>query len=317
MNRMLIALLALTVVACNGKDDDVKLPSTDLALVDVNSYSFTGALTVGSVGIQPETDATADWCALTTDMRGRTVTDQAAVDQVLLVEFALTQQEIMDKVSVNELLQSDTESQWLLEHPGSCDISLSDFEILANPFDPTDMADNGRNWLMSVMNTPDGRWDILMSTFVKPETGSTNSAIAIDNDSADLEFNANLTDLTHVETVSGAKNYTVDWSGIATDVYDHEFDALQGDRLLVGKVDVSGAADVEELFLRIDTEAEKLYYIDTYGIQFIDDLHAATADDGETFPGFDTSGIWLLGIECTTCTSPAPLLLTIVDVVDP
>ena len=272
-------------------------------------------MAIGSVGIQPTTDATVDWCGLGTDLRGRVVVDQAGVDQILLVEFALSQQEVMDKVSVNELLQSDTESQWLLEAPGTCNIHLSDFEILANPFEPALMEDNGRNWLLSVMNTPGGRWDILMSSFVVAETSSTNTEILVGDDSAELEFNAHLSNLEHLGTVAGAANYTVDWSGMTTDVYGHDFDTLQGDRLLVGKVDVASVSDIEALFLRLDTEAEKLYYLDTYGITYIDDLHAATADDGTTFPGFDTSGIWLLGIECTTCTSPAPLWLTVVDVV--
>jgi len=311
-------LACVALVGCSGGDKDgpaPELPGTDLEVTVENSYTFTGSLTIGSVDIQPETDATADWCALGTDLRGRSVDDPAGVDQVLLVEFALSQQEIMDKVAVNELLQSDTESQWLLEAPGSCTINLSDFEILANPFDPSLLQDNGRNWLMSVMNTPGGRWDILMSSFVKPAGASTNTEVMIGDDAADLEFNANLSDLVHLETVAGADNYTADWSGLTTDIYGHDYDPLQGDRLLVGKIDVAGVSDIEALFLRLDTEAEKLYYLDTYGITYVEDLHAATADDGTTFPGFDTSGIWLLGVECTTCTSPAPLWLTVVDVV--
>jgi len=313
----LLALFALVGCSGGGKDDpSPELPGTDFEIYLENSYTFEGDLTIGSVGIQPETDVSADWCGLTTDLRGRAVVDPDGVDQILLVEFALSQQEIMDKVAVNELLQSDTESQWLLEDPGSCTIQLSDFEILANAFDPTLMQDNGRNWLMSVMNTPGGRWDILMSTFVKPEDASTNTTITIGDDSADLEFDANLSDLVQLETVAGADNYTADWSTLTSDIYGHDFDALQGDRLLVGKVDADSVSDVESLFLRLDTEAEKLYYLDTYGITYVDDLHAATAEDGSTFPGFDTSGIWLLGVECTTCTSPAPLWLSVVDVVE-
>ena len=318
MLRIASLLGCMVVIGCSGGDKDDPnpgLPGTDLEVAVENSYTFDGALAIGSVGIQPTPDATVDWCGLGTDLRGRVVVDQAGVDQILLVEFALSQQEVMDKVSVNELLQSDTESQWLLEAPGTCNIHLSDFEILANPFEPALMEDNGRNWLLSVMNTPGGRWDILMSSFVVAETSSTNTEILVGDDSAELEFNAHLSNLEHLETVAGAANYTVDWSGMTTDVYGHDFDTLQGDRLLVGKVDVASVSDIEALFLRLDTEAEKLYYLDTYGITYIDDLHAATADDGTTFPGFDTSGIWLLGIECTTCTSPAPLWLTVVDVV--
>jgi hypothetical protein len=319
MARTSSLLAVLAIVGCSGGDKDDPgrdLPGTDLEIYLENSYTFEGALNIGSIGVQPETDVAADWCGLGTDLRGREVTDQVGVDQILLVEFALSQQEIMEKVSVNELLQSDTESQWLLEDPGSCNIQLSDFEILSNAFDPDLMQDNGRNWLMSVMNTPGGRWDILMSTFVKPETGSENVVIVIDDDSADLDFDANLSDLVKLETVAVADNYTVDWSTLTSDIYGHDFDPIQGDRLLVGKVDADSVTDVEALFLRLDSEAEKLYYIDTYGITYVDDLYAATADDGTTFPGFDTSGIWLLGVECTTCTSPAPLWLSVVDVVE-
>ncbi len=316
MNRFAIALAASTLFSCGGGPDPV-LPGTDLEILDKNSYSFTGSLEIGSIGIEPGVDATVDWCALTTDLRTRDVIDPASVDQVLLVEFAMSQQEIMDKVSVNELIQSDTESQWLLEDPGACSVSLTDFQILANAFEPaSEMTDNDHNWLISVMNTPDGRFDILMSTFVVAETGNTNNDITIDDNTATLEFNANFSELTHLETVAGANNYTVDWSGATVDIYGHNFDPLDGDRLLVGKIDADTPGDIEDIFLRIDDEAEILYYLDVYGITFTDDLSNATAEDGSAFPGFDTSGIWLLGVECTTCTSPAPLLLTIVDVVE-
>jgi len=85
-------------------------------------------------------------------------------------------------------------------------------------------------------------------------------------------------------------------------------------------VNFDTVAQVEEVFLRVDTEADELYYLSSLdGTPVVQgetdaDLMLATDADGNPFPGFTTDGIWLLGIECLSCLSPAPLALSIVEV---
>lgn len=255
-----------------------------------------------------------DWCGLTRDLRGRAVADAAAVDQVLLVEFALTPEEIVAKVEDNSLAQSDSVTQWLLIEPGACSAAMSRFEVIGNLFDPgAYMVENPeRTWLISVTNLPDNRLDILMSTFVEPLDSSDATTVEITDDSAALSFQADLHSADPLPVKVG-ETPRIDWSSVTTDVNGAPYDPLLGNRLLLGKIPVETLEEVEESFLRLDEMASELYYLDVYG-KTVGDLSKAKTRGGQVFQGFTTDGIWLVGVECLSCTSPAPLLLAVAEV---
>lgn len=310
-----LGLLGAALVGCpsdKGSDSGKTLPAGAIELVDSNNYSLSGTISITQVEVQPETDLTIDWCGLTTDIRDRPVTDVADVDQVLLGEFALSQADIMDKVRTNDLDQGDMQTSWVIGSPGACSVKASEAEIAGNTFDPESfVVAANRTWLFSVLNLPDGRFDILMSVFVVPKEGSTNTTVVLTDDSMDVNFVADLSEET-IKVGEGEIPY-IDWSQVKKDVYGNDFDSLLGNRLLIGKIPVASVAEVESLFLRLDTEAEKLYYMDVYGSTQAD-LALATTKSGQAFQGFSSDGVWLLGVECLTCTSPAPLILTVVEV---
>lgn len=311
-------LLALALTACDKTNDDTGtgngVPDDALKFEQENNYSYTGDIVIGEVQVQSGADSMVDWCALTIDLRGRAVTDPSSVDQVLLAEFALSQEELMAKIETNDIYQNDSASQWLVVEPEACSVPMSQFEVIGNVFDPsTYMVENAdRTWLASVMNTPDDRLDILMSTFVVPKGDSTNDVVTLDDDSATLTFEADLHSAPALQVAAGEVPW-VDWSGVSTDVNGAPYDPLLGDRLVIGKVPVATVEEAEDVFLRLDEEAEMLYFINVYG-KTAADLSTATSADGAKFDGFTTDGIWFVGVECLTCTSPAPLILTVVEV---
>ena len=309
------------LIGCGSGPDDTAAPlSPDLEMTDENNYSYVGDIEISSVAVAAGQDSTVDWCGLSLDIRGREVADPSAVDRVLLIEVALTQEEAEAKIEENDLNQEDTVTQWILTDPGKCTANLSEFSILANTFDPADFVDNDSTWILSVSNFPDGRFDILMSTFVDPTDGETNTMVTVDNTSSTLDFDVDLTTLTPLQTSSSFDAYTLDWSGVVNDANGKPFDSDLGNRVLIGKIDEPDLSAVEEIFLRVDSEASELYYLfEIDGIPVVfgktdADLSLATDESGGAFPGFTTSGIWLVGIECLSCTSPAPMLLSVVEV---
>ena len=115
-----------------------------------------------------------------------------------------------------------------------------------------------------------------------------------------------------IETKADAGPYTLDWSAVTTDVNGQTFDSLLGDRLLVAHYDAGDAAAVEDQFLTLDESAAEKWTWDVFGKT---DADLSLPDlNGDSFSGFTTDGVWLVAISCSTCTSPVPLLLSVVSV---
>jgi len=290
----------------------------DLVFIDANNYSFDGELTLETIEVAPAVDATVDWSAITTDLRGRAF--DGTVDQILLVEFVLPKDEILSRSVNNDLFQEDSQSQFLFDPaPDATSAALTEFEIIGNPFDPTDPGANwapapDRNWLISLAGLPDGRIDVLMSAFVDPTDGVTEAEVPLTDSSSSLTFDVDLHSMPAIEADEDASSYTLDWGDVSTDVNGKSYDNLLADELLIAHyADAVGPEDIEEVFLRLDSEATSLFRMSAFGRNDAE-LSDATDADGNAFSGFTTDGVWLVGMACSTCTSPVPFLIGVVDV---
>lgn len=302
-----------------GDDDDdttTMPPSGDMVFTDANNYTFESEFQIGTVEVAPETDLLIDWSGLTTDIRGRSV-DPLDIDQLLFVQFGATQAEILTKIDANDLQQSDALNQYLSFTTGVDNLMLSEMSILGNPFDLGLMVeDANKTWLLSLTNIVDARFDFLMNTFVVPTAGSKNTMVVIDDDSASLTFDVDLSSAPALQTAAGLPAYTLDWSAATTDVFGRELNLALVSRLIIGKVATDDLTQVEAEFLQLYENAEELYTLDVNGLTFADLSGATEQTSGAAFGGFTADGTWVVGIECTRqeCTNPAPLLLAVVEV---
>jgi hypothetical protein len=164
--------------------------------------------------------------------------------------------------------------------------------------------------------------DILMSTIIEPTVGDTNTSVVLEDGTSTLVGDADLSTAKVLTTSPGLDSYTLDWLGATLDVNGEPYDSFKGDRLIIGKIAVDNVAAVEDIFLQVDAVADELYYLqqidgeEVIYAQTDADLMLATDLAGNAFSGFTTDGIWLVGIECLLCTSPAPLLMSVVEVVE-
>ena len=310
--------LSLFLVACGGGGSEDL--SGDLKFKDANNYYFFGDITLGNVTLQSGANASLDWCALTTDVRGRPMTPEK-VNQVLLVEVEMTPEEAEVAVEVNDLQMDEIDAPWFVEDPTDCIVAFNEFNVIGTMFVPeVEFVEGDTTWLLSVIDTSDGRMDILMSTIVDPTEGETNTEVVLSDGSSTLVGDADLHSAPPLRTQAGLDSYTLDWSAATTDVNGDIYDLFKGDRLIIGKVATDDISVVEQGFLQLDVEADELYYleqvdgVDLVYAQTSADLMLATSRDGTPFGGFTTDGIWLVGVECLSCTSPAPLLLSVVEV---
>ena len=310
MTPSLLPLLPL-LLACQP-------PSGDLVLSDANNYSYVAAMEASEVEVQALADVVVDWSALSVDLQGRAV-DPLAIDRVSLVQFDLPADQVLEAVANNSLLQSDVADYRLLEGlAGRSSASLSEFAILGNPFDPTTELDEGDGsscWLVSVWDLDrEGRDDVLTSVILVPLDASSNHEVSFDDSSAQFVMSVDLARATPLETGSALEAYTADWAAVTTTGSGAPFDDELADRLIILHLD-QDLAGVESDFVRLASGADALWRLDVYA-QTSADLMQATSSAGAAFPGFSTTGTWLLGVECTSCTNPVPTLLARVDVAD-
>jgi hypothetical protein len=339
MTRYLFPLALLCACSSDGGDPKDTSTSTaplsgDLVLTDAQNYSYTGDYQVIEVPVASGVDSTICFDAVTTDIRGRPM-DPTAIDEITLSNFYLTTEEITVKVVENSLDQGDVADyrEVALDegtHAGKTCVNLSDFSIIGNPLIPeTEFLESADNtWLATLWKESDnGRNDILMSVVVVPVEGEKNTAVNFSTESSVLTFDADLASLTTVQT-SPNQDITVDWAGVTTDVSGFPFDVRLADRLVIGKVAGTDIDAIEANFLQLYEQADEVYFLDVYGLNFselTDNGNLIRLDengdpvlprqlDGTPFTGFTTDGTWLMGFDCTTCTSPAPVFLTVVDV---
>ncbi len=303
------------MVGCNGEDGEST--GGDLVLTDGNNYTYVPTLGMADVLVLSEVDSDVDWSALTIDIRGRTV-DPSAVEQVYLVEFVgYTQEELVDKIEANDLYQSDTEEAYIFDNAaGVVSTPLSTFSILSDEFDPsTFVEDPSRVWLVSLINHPEGANDVLQSKFLTPIYDTSNTLLTFTNDCTTLDVDVNMDEgIPPVVPASGGNTWTLDWSSITVDVNGRTWDPLLGDKLQIGHFDVDTVAEVEAEFLRLDSEADEFFTLNVFGSTGVTDLSEATDSSGAAFAGFTAEGVWVVAIACTTCLSPAPMYLAVVDV---
>lgn len=303
--------VALALVGCSGG-------SGDLVFEDANNFEYKGLVTLESVEVQSKADFCADWSAVTTDLRGR-VFDPAKIEDVYLLELDLTQAEVEAKIAANTLVQSDAATQWINERTDGTDMTVcaSEFSIIGNSLDtgPDGPLDENpaQTWLMSLVDIVDGVTDVLTSVFVVPTDASSDHDVVFTDDSSHLDLQTlDIASKPPIETKADLSAYTLDWSAVTTDVNGQAFEPLNGDRLLVARYDAADATAIEDSFLTLDESAAEKWTWDVFGKT---DADLMLPDiNGETFTGFTTDGVWLVAISCSTCTSPVPLLLSVVTV---
>jgi len=316
----LLALATLPLTGC-GKDkgdDSGATGSNDLVFADANNYSYQATLSVDSVAIQPGADVHVDWSQLTHDLRGREL-DPSAVDHVSLIAFSITKDEVLASINNNSLKQSDIRDYRLYDNSvlQASSADLTDFSILGNAFDPTqDLVEREGTWTwaVSLWSREDSRDEILFTLFLTLDPSSDNHDLVFTDDSGSLSFLVDLHSAAALQTVAGASTYSYDWAGATQEASGQDFDTAKGDRLLIGYVAGQDVSYVEDNIMSVLDTADGLYHADTYGLTHVDLAQAVDSRSGAPFGGFTTDGVWLIGIECMTCTSPAPLLLSVVDV---
>lgn len=296
-------VIALFAVGC----DDEPAGCDDCALTDAHNFSYTSQLDVATAPLLEATDGQVDWSSLTTDIRGRSLDPMSGVDDVLLLVFQqLSAQEVMTAVAEDTLDQNEISAYFTCE-PDDASCALSEFCLFITCLDPPEYFSADRGTWMVMLRSSDEQGGLAM-LFIEPDPDSPVTTASIDDDSASLQLDADLSSADPLQVAEGP-DILVDWNGLTHNGLGNDLALHQIDGLEVARYDQS-IEEVQDQFLLLDDLPSQRWTMDVEGVASAD-LTELVGDS--PFEGIDDEHLWLLALRCSTCLNPIPPFIAVLE----
>jgi hypothetical protein len=298
-----------------------------IALGDANNYTTRSELSIPTVEVAADTDISICWGDLSSDLMCHGVEPTEHIDNVGMLRFLhLSEADVEARLTAGELSQSEVSGY--LEYPTegqeTC-TNLSSMSFLGTPIELDQEFVEGEEhvyMLIFTTGTSPGVGARSM-VFVRPTSGSSNREVAAPDGCELLDFEADLQGAEPVR-VPRAGPWEVTWRSLDRDGGGNEVPFSRIDRLLLAFYEGRDVGYLEDNILDIELLASSVWELplDNQREANLSDarLRDSTSEDGSAdaapaFEGFDTEaeGVWLLGLFCSTCQNPAPVLLSIVE----
>lgn len=313
------AFAASALCGCGDSGDGSadKGSGANVVLRDENNYLSTSALDIPVVETAVS-DIDVCWSDLDSDLQCHDVAPEADVDTVALLRFLnLTEEQVEGRLASGQLASSEVDRyvDYKTDHQSTC-TKLSAMSFFGTPVDVGEEyfeSEDHRYMLLFNKGTTPGVGARTM-TFVKPTATSTNTRVEAPSGCGLLDFSADLSSLTPV-SIPASGPWVVDWRNVERDSQGNPIAYEMIDGALIGFYEGKTVADVEAEIFDIELIATALWELRLTGGRSADLANAQKRGSGEPFAGFDTgqSGTWLLGLMCSACQNPAPLILTVLS----
>jgi len=332
--------LALAVPACGSSGDTqqqqqtVVCMGTNVVAAEANDYSFSSTLTFPPVKIKPSSDLTFDWSAVTSDFLGHAVNPRTDLMLITVMPWSLNLNDLQTKLNADTLKQRDlvvvpatftptggnTTSANLLSFTLN-GMTLMPSDILPY-FDPTMYPPDSHTYtLMASSGTTLGQGVRMIQSFQLDST-STNTMVTMKSDSTHLDYHVSLHDLKATGIKAGQAGVTLDWGNMTTNALGNQFTTTNITNVLVGHY-AQTPAQLESQFLDIQLIATELYQgcvgdaPCTIPSGTSVDFSQLKTSAGQSFPGIDSTGTWIVALQCGGCRNPAPWYLSILKPCSP
>jgi hypothetical protein len=154
-------------------------------------------------------------------------------------------------------------------------------------------------------------------TFIKPTATSTNVKVEGPSGCGLLEFSANLANATPL-AIPAAPPWILDWRAITKDGQGGPVMFSSIDGVMLGFYQGMTVAQLQEKILDLELLATSIYDLKLTGGKTADLSKARERKTGAAFTGFQPSdGVWVLGLMCSACQNPAPIVLTVLNPAPP
>jgi len=289
---------------------------------EATNYAFSGTLAFEALTVAPSSELTVDWSGVTEDFAGGSLDPVRDIGSVSLTLWRLSAEELAAKLLHDALEAGDPVSPTMyLPQNGETSASLFDFlsaagttlleeEILqymdAEAYPP----ENHTYTVMAASGTVLWKGTRMIQAF-RLDPSSTNTEVALDAESTQLSYEADLTSLVPVQVPAGATSVTIDWSALQVNAFGSNFYANVITDVMVARYSLD-PGELEDQLLRLETIHQGLWRKDVTSGSSVD-LATLTDDSGAAFPGIDDTSTWVVSLMCGNCTNPAPWYLTILE----
>jgi hypothetical protein len=324
-----LACLPLMTFACGSSSSSTQSATcTDGTMTanEANDYSFTSSLMLHPVKVKPMSDLTFNWGGVSKDFLGQTVNPATDLNTIFLLLVNLP------AATFEMQLNNDTFATSSIVIPGPPPSFLPTGGVtmttLYNNFQSADgpvTVDNGGMYLDAATYTPSNSTYVLaaqtgtdmvgtgirMLQSFELDPSSTNTTVTLTNSSTTLTYSANLHSLHPTGVPAGKADLTLDWGQIQTNALGQPFVATNIANAIVGHYSQT-PAQLESQFLDLQTIAQDLYTAEIPSGSVLD-FTQLMDKSGNSFPGVDSTGTWLVALICSGCRNPAPYYLTILE----
>lgn len=329
----LVALASL-LAGCSSGGDSPPAPTgsggggTVVKLAQSNNYTFTSSLTPPpGTPVAAGEDLQVCWTDVTKDIQGHPVNAAKDINDVSLIRvISNSETEVADWLNKGELgsSQVDTDFEYRTDGTATC-AKLSDFVTVGGTtkLDPTKdfKPESGITYLLVFAHGTKIGFGALTVMFVKPDANSNVSSVNAQADSSTmLDFHADLHSGTPL-TVPKDEAPRLDWTAVTKNGQGQDIAINAVDSVLIGFYEGKMVSDLETGFLNLEQDTPAMggpsqSWEVPVGSGSIVSLSKATGRAGEgPFTGFSATGTgtWLVGMFCSSCQNPAPVIVSILD----
>jgi len=312
--RPWVALALCT--ACGG--DEAAPAQGAIVLADAQNYSIESDLSIPSIETATGADLDICWSDLVSDLQCHPVAPQPDLDNLALLRFLrLTHDAVEDRLTSGQLAQSEIDGylEYHTDHATTC-AKLSSMSFFGTPIEIEEeyreSSEHSYMLLLAEGTTPGvGARGM---TFVTPTASSTNTRVDVPSGCGLLEASADIASATPV-SIPAQGPWTIDWRNLTRDGGGNPIVFENIDGVLIGFYAGMTVAELQSDILDLELNATTLWQLPLTGGRTADLARARQRDNDAAFPGFARSepGVWVMGLMCSTCQNPAPVVLTVLE----
>jgi hypothetical protein len=302
--------------ACGG--DEATTSEASVVLQDAQNYALQSSLSIPNVETASGSDLDICWSDLVSDLQCHPVEPLPDLDNLALLRFLrLTHDAVEERLTSGQLAQSEVDGylEYRTDHASTC-AKLSSMSFFGTPIDISEeyqeSSEHSYMLLLAEGTTPGvGARGM---TFVTPTANSTNTRVDVPPGCGLLEASANISSAERV-SIPAEGPWQIDWRNLTRDGSGNPivFESIDG--VLLGFYPGMTVAEIEQDILDLELNAGSLWELTLTGGRSADLARARRRGDGASFAGFSQAeaGVWMMGLMCSTCQNPAPVVLTVLE----
>lgn len=314
-----LLILGSSAMGCGSDGDgDADGGGADIVVLDQNNYTGVATLTIPVVETAPGTNIEFCIDSLVANLQCHALDPLVDIANVSFLKIqGMSKEEITAKLEADTFATSDVKTYFdhAMDGVSSC-VNLQDFASFGDPpplvDPPVDyIEDPTMEYLVlfSDRTTPGVGAQSMM--FLEPTPGSAVTTAPAQSGCDLLDFVVDLESSTPLE-VKNDGPWMVDWSDLTMDGQGNPVKFNKVDRLLVGFYEGMTLADLEAQVFDLESLPKDLYELSLTGQREANLANAVHTQSGANFTGFAqaTEGVWILGLLCGGCQTPAPIVLS-------